>query len=165
MWDAFARVLTNDNALLVLIFATILAVVLVILSMCGVVRIDTGAFKMGSDYKERDIIRQQTEWAHIYCIGLKNQIDDMCKDVPSYDPYITMYILERMYSEVVTWICYNHINLDSDYISIKQDKVKMLLNAMTIKPDVFTSKRFYARVDIWTSEIIHKLVKIREAYK
>jgi hypothetical protein len=165
MWDAFARVLTNDNALLVLIFATILAVVLIILAMCGVVRIDTGAFKMGSDYKERDIIRQQTEWAHIFCVGLKNQIDEMCRDIEGYDPYVTMYILERMYSEVVEWITYNHLNLDSDYISIKQDKVKMLLNALTVKPDVFTSKKFMVKVDVWTSEIIHKLVKIREAYK
>ena len=165
MWDAFARILTNDNALLVLIFFTILLFVLIALAMCGVVRIDTGAFKMGSDYKERDIIRQQTEWAHIYCVGLKNQIDELCKDIPEYDPYITMYILERMYSEVVTWICYNHINLDSDYISIKQDKVKMLLSAMTVKPDVFISKRFLVKVDTWTAEIIHKLVKIREAYK
>lgn len=165
MWDAVARILTTDNALLVLIFFTILVFVLIGLSMAGVVRIDTGAFKMGSDYKERDIIRQQTEWAHIYCCGLKNQVDEMCKDVPGYDPYITMYILERMYGEVVEWITYNHINLDSDYISIKQDKVKMLLNALTVKPDVFASKKFFVKVDVWTSEIIHKLVKIREAYK
>jgi hypothetical protein len=165
MWDAIARILTTDNALLVLIFATILAVVLIILAMCGVVRIDTGAFKMGSDYKERDIIRQQTEWAHIYCVGLKNQIDEMCKDINGYDPYITMYILERMYSEVVEWITYNHLNLDSDYISIKQEKVKMLLASMTIKPDIFASKKFLSKVEEWTSEIIHRLVKIREVYK
>lgn len=165
MWDAFAKILTNSNALLVLIFLTLFVVILILLAMSGLVRIDTGAFKMGSDYKERDIIRQQTEWAHIYCCGLKNQVDEMCKDIPGYDPYITMYILERMYGEVVEWITYNHINLDSDYISIKQDKVKMLLNALTVKPDVFASKKFYVKMDVWTSEIIHKLVKIREAYK
>jgi hypothetical protein len=89
----------------------------------------------------------------------------MCKDVTDYDPFITLYILERMYSEVTTWICYNHIKLDSDYISIKQDRVKMLLSAMTVKPEIFTSKKFLSKVDLWTAEIINKLVKIRESYK
>ena len=76
-----------------------------------------------------------------------------------------MYILERMYGEVVEWITYNHINVESDYISIKQEKVKALLASMTVKPDIFTSKKFMTKVDDWTSEIIHRLVKIREVYK
>jgi hypothetical protein len=36
---------------------------------------------------------------------------------------------------------------------------------MTVKPDIFTSKKFMTKVDDWTSEIIHRLVKIREVYK
>lgn len=165
MWEAIAKVLTNQNAFMVMIYGLIVFLIMVLLAKMGWLRLNTSKFGLGDDYRERDIIRQQTEWAHIYCDGLKNQIDDMCKDVPDYDPYITLYILERMYSEVVSWICYNHINLDSDYISIKQDKVKMLLSATTVKPEVFTNKKFLAKVDVWTSEIICKLVKIRQAYK
>lgn len=165
MWEAIAKILTNQNALMVMVFAVIVFFILVVLAKMGWIRLNTSKFGLGDDYRERDIIRQQTEWTHIYCEGLKNQVDDMCKDVKDYDPFITLYILERMYSEVVTWICYNHIKLDSDYISIKQDRVKMLLSAMTVRPEVFTSKKFFSKVDFWTAEIIHKLVKIRESYK
>ena len=165
MWDAIAKVLTNANALLVLIFLSIFFLVFVLIAKTGLVQIHTSSFRMGADTRERDIIRQQTEWAHIYCAGLKNVIDDMCRNIEGYDPYITLYILERMYSEVVEWITYNHINLDSDYISIKQDKVKALLSATTVMPEVFTSRKFLTKVDEWTNEIIHKLVIIREVYK
>jgi hypothetical protein len=41
----------------------------------------------------------------------------------------------------------------------------MLLSAMTVKPEIFTSKKFLSKVDLWTAEIINKLVKIRESYK
>lgn len=165
MWDAIATVLTNQNALLVMIFCLLVFLILVFLAKKGYIRLNTSKFALGDDYRERAIIQQQTEWAHIYCVGLRHPIDEMCRNVDGYDPYITMYILERMYSEVVEWITYNHINIESDYISIKQDKVKALLATMTVMPDVFTSKRFYSKVDEWTAEIIHKLVKIREVYK
>lgn len=165
MWDAIAKILTNQNALMVMVFAVIVFFILVVLAKMGWIRLNTSKFGLGDDYREREIIRQQTEWAHIYCVGLRHKVDEMCKDVEGYDPYITMYILERMYSEVVEWVTYNHLNLKSDYISIKQEKVKALLASMTVKPEVFTSKRFLVRVDEWTSEIIHRLVNIREAYK
>lgn len=165
MWDAIAVILTNQNALMVMIFFIILLLILVVLAKLGYIRINTGKFALGDDYRERAIIQQQTEWAHIYCAGLKTQVDELCKTVPGYNPYTTMYILERMYSEVVEWITYNHINLDSDYISIKQDKVRALVASLTVMPEVFTSKNFYKKTDQWTEEIIHKLVKIREVYK
>lgn len=165
MWDAIATVLTNANAILVLIFLSIFFLVFALIAKTGLVQIHTSSFRMGADMRERDIIRQQTEWAHTYCAGLKTQVDEMCKDLPAYNPYTTMYILERMYSEVVEWITYNHINLDSDYISIKQDKVRALVASLTVLPEVFTSKMFLKQTDKWTEEIIHKLVKIREVYK
>lgn len=165
MWEAIAKILTNQNALMVMIFAVIVFFILVILAKMGWIRLNTSKFALGDDYRERDIIRQQTEWAHIYCEGLRHKVDDLCKDVEGYDPYITMYILERMYSEVVVWITYNHLNLTSEYVSIKQEKVKALLASLTVMPEVFTSRKFYARVDEWTAEIINKLVKIREVYK
>ena len=165
MWDAIAKVLTNQNAFMVMIYGLVVFLIMVLLAKMGWLRLNTSKFGLGDDYRERDIIRQQTEWAHIYCEGLRHTIDEMCKDVEGYDPYVTMYILERMYGEVVEWITYNHINVESDYISIKQEKVKALLASMTVKPDNFTSKKFMTKVDDWTSEIIHRLVKIREVYK
>lgn len=165
MWDALAKILTNQNALMIMIFSLAVFLLLVLLAKRGWIRLNTSKFALGDDYRERAIIQQQAEWAHIYCVGLRHSIDEMCKNVPGYDPYITMYILERMYSEVVEWITYNHINIESDYISIKQDKIKALLATLTVMPEIFTSKKFFSKVDEWTAEIIHKLVKIREVYK
>lgn len=165
MWDAIATVLTNQNALMVILFGVAIFLLLVVLAKQGYIRINTGKFALGDDYRERAIIQQQTEWAHIYCAGLKSQVDIFCKDIEGYDPYITMYMLERMYSEVVEWITYNHMNLDSDYIGIKQDRIKALVASLTVMPAVFTSSKFSKQVDAWTDEIIRKLVKIREVYK
>lgn len=49
MWEAIATVLTNSNALLVLMFLSMFAVILIILASTGLVRIDTGSFKMGAE--------------------------------------------------------------------------------------------------------------------
>lgn len=165
MWEAIAEVLTNENAIAIVLLLFGLFLILVFLAKKGYVRLNVGKFALGDDYRERAIIQQQAEWAHIYCQGLKPQVDAYCKDIEGYDTYITMYMLERMYSEVVEWITYNHINLDSDYISIKQDRIKALLASLTVMPQVFTSPKFSKQVDAWTDELIRKLVKIREVYK
>lgn len=165
MWEAIATIMTNQNALMVILFGIAIFLLMVVLAKKGYIRINTDKFAMGDDYRERAIIQQQAEWAHIYCQGLKSQVDIFCKDIEGYDPYITMYMLERMYSEVVEWITYNHINLDSDYIGIKQDRIKALVASLTVMPAVFTSSKFSKQVDAWTDEIIRKLVKIREVYK
>lgn len=161
MWDAAAKILTNSNALLVLIFLTMFVLILIILVQAGLVRIDTGSFKMGADHKERDIIRQQIEWSHSYIVGLKPQID---ADEAQYNGYLTLFILETMFDEVVNWISFNHINLESDYISVKQEKIKSILNTMPIN-ERFRTKEFYRKVDRWVEEIIRKLVLIRKVYK
>lgn len=161
MWDAFARILTNDNALVVLIFVMLFGFVLIILAMTGLVRIDTGAFKMGADHKERDIIRQQIDWSHSFITGLKSQI---YADESKYNGFLTLYVLEVMFDEIVNWITFNHINLESDYISVKQERIRSLLHNMPIGSE-FRTKEFERKVDKWVEEIIRKLVLIRKVYK
>ena len=161
MWDAIARVLTNDNALVVLVFVMLFGFVLIILAMTGLVRIDTGAFKMGADHKERDIIRQQIDWSHSFITGLKSQIT---ADESKYNGYLTLYVLEVMFDEIVNWITFNHINLESDYISVKQERIRSLLHNMPISSE-FRTKEFERKVDKWVEEIIRKLVLIRKVYR
>lgn len=161
MWDAIARVLTNSNALLVLIFAMIFASILIVLAATGMVRIDTGAFQMGADHRERDIIRQQIEWSHSYVMGLESRIK---VDKSDFGGYKTKYILELCANEIVNWISFNHINPDSAYVSIKQEKMKSIIRSMDVDP-VFTSKEFERQIDKWVEEIINKLVEIRKVYK
>jgi uncharacterized membrane protein (Fun14 family) len=162
MWRAIADILTDGNALLVLIFVSMFVLILIFLVAAGMVRIDTGAFKMGADHKERDIIRQQIEWSHSYIIGLKSQINT---DESRYNGYLILFVLEAAYDEVINWITFNHINLESDYISIKQEKIKSMLHSIKeVKPE-FKTKEFDRKVDKWVEELIRKLVLIRKVYK
>lgn len=162
MWKAIADILTDGNALLVLIFISMFVLILIFLVAAGMVRIDTGAFKMGADHKERDIIRQQIEWSHSYIIGLKSQINT---DESRYNGYLILFVLEAAYDEVINWITFNHINLESDYISIKQEKIKSMLHSIKeVKPE-FKTKEFDRKVDKWVEELIRKLVLIRKVYK
>lgn len=161
MWEAIAKILTNSNALLVLMFLSMFAVILIILASTGLVRIDTGSFKMGADVKERDIIRQQTEWAEAYIMGLESCIS---ADTSRYGGFLTKYILTTCYIEVVSWITFNHVNLESDYVSIKQEKMKSIVRRFNIAPE-FRTKKFEEQIDKWVETIIRKLVMIRELYK
>ena len=161
MWEAIAKILTNSNALIVLLFMLLFSFILIILASTGLVRIDTGNFKMGADHKERDIIRQQTEWAEAYIMGLESCID---ADTSKYGGYLTKYILRTCYDEVVVWITYNHINLESDYISIKQEKMKSIVRGFNVDAK-FRTKEFERQIDKWVDIIIRRLVTIRGVYK
>lgn len=161
MWEAIAKILTNSNALLVLVFMSMFVAILIVLASTGLVRIDTGAFQMGADHRERDIIRQQIEWSHSYVMGLESRIK---VDKSRYGGYKTRYILELCANEIVNWISFNHINPDSAYVSIKQEKMKSIIRSMDVDP-TFTSKEFEKQIDRWVEEIINKLVEIRKVYK
>ena len=85
-------------------------------------------------------------------------------DNSKYGGYKTRYILETINTEITNWIMLNHINLESDYISIKQEKIKSIIKQMDVDPQ-FRSKEFFKKTDRWTEDVIRKLVMIREVYK
>lgn len=162
MWDAVIKLLSGSNALIILMFLALITFIFAILAKGGFLQIRTSAFSMGSGARERDIIRQQIEWTYSYVTGLYAQIES---DESEYKGYLTKYILERCYDEIVNWIAFNHINLDSDYIGIKQEKIKSIIRTdPSVRPQ-FKSKEFEERIDGWTEEVIKKLVVIREMYK
>ena len=162
MWDAVIKLLSGSNALIILIFLVLVTFIFAILAKGGFLQIRTSAFSMGSEARERDIIRQQIEWTYSFVTGLYGEIE---ADETEYKGYLTKYILERCYDEIVNWISFNHINLDSDYISIKQEKIKSIIRTTQgVRPE-YKSKEFEKKVDSWVEEVIRKLVVIREMYK
>ena len=162
MWDAIAKVLTNANALLVLLFLFVFVIIFIILVKTGMVQIRTNNVRVGDDgTKERDVIRQQAEFAHAYIRGIEVGLKI---DRSQYGGYKAKYIIELCYNEIQCWIIYNHINLDSSYISVKQEKMKALIHSLDVSSE-FRTKEFDKRLDKWVDEIVHKLVMIREAYK
>ena len=162
IWDAAARILTNTNALLVLIFLLIFFLLFVLFAHTGILNINIHGFKMGADHRERDIIRQQIDWAHSYILGLKCEIEP---DESTYSGYLALFMLEAVYDEVVNWITFNHINLESDYISIKQEKIKSIIHSEPNIRQTYKSKDFDKKVDKWVDILIRKLVLIRKVYK
>lgn len=160
MWEAIGDVLTSANAGVVMASLLILVVVISVLSRRGILSINTKGLTLGADVKERDIIRQQVEWTHTFITGLKVFLPDS----QEHSGYFAKYILECVYSEVVDWITFNHITIDSDYISIKQAKIKALVYSFEVRPEYRTPK-FEKQIDAWVDEVIRKLVLIREVYK
>lgn len=81
-----------------------------------------------------------------------------------YNKYRGLYVLERLYDEIITWITFNHITTNDSYIEIKQNKVINLVNALTEKPE-FQSEEFRNMIKDEMKFVIYKLLQIRELYK
>lgn len=161
MWEAIRDVLTSTNASMVMASLLILVVIISVLSRKGILSINTKGLTLGADIQERDIIRQQIEWAHTYIAGLYSFIQPMTDN--RYNGYFTKFILEQVFTEVVNWISFNHIKLDSDYVSVKQAVVKSIVYGYDIDP-IFKTPKFEKQIDAWTEELIKKLATIREVY-
>jgi hypothetical protein len=160
MWEALVSVLTSANAAMVLIFVLIMVVICLLLLKRGFIQINTKSFRLGADERERDIIRQQVEWAHTYIMGLQVNFPTStdCRG------YFLKYLLEKAYSEVVDWITFNHMRTDGSYIPIKQDKIKSMVFSLDISPEYATDE-YRKKIDEWVDELIRKLILIREDYK
>lgn len=161
MWEAIGNALTSENATSIFVTFIILAIVFFIAVKFGWVKVKTSCLSIGDDERERNIIRQQVEWAHIFITSLSGKIT---ADNSKFNGYFTKYILECVFDEVVDWITFNHLNTSSAYIQIKQDKICALVYSMNVREE-FKSPEFHRRMCAWTKEVIEKLVQIREVYK
>lgn len=162
MWDAIEHMATSSNAGIIMGFLLIVLLLMSLLSRKGILAINTKGLTLGADIQERDIIRQQVEWTHCYVRSLYSTIQPMSDN--RYQGYFTRYILEQCYSEIVDWITFNHITLDSDYIAIKQTKIKSIVFSYDLDPQ-FKTPKFEKQIDAWVEEVIKRLAMIRDVYK
>lgn len=158
-WEKIISLLTSPDAVFFLIFLIVLIVLLAFLSKKGILVLDIKGVKLGYTERERTIIRQQSEWAKLYCDGMEPKLPHP----EGYDIWKSRYILECVYDEIMTWITYNHISMNESYIEIKQNKLVFLVNSLTIK-DEYHTEEFNDEVRKETKFIISKLVQIRELY-
>lgn len=159
MWETISNILTSGNAIFVLVTILLLVVVLAILGKKGILVFDIKGIKLGYSEQERTIIRQQSEWAKLYC----DSMEPLLPHPEGYDIWKSRYILECVYDEILTWITYNHITTNDSYIEIKQNKLIFLITSLTVKKD-FQSDEFNDFIRKETKFIIQKLVQIREVY-
>lgn len=158
MWEAIGTVLTSKNAHSILITILLLIIIIAILAKLGIFRLSVKGVNIGGDEDERAIIRQQTEWSQLFIQGLQKH-----PIFKGHDEYRTLWILERMFDEVLSWIVFNHISDSENYISIKQEKIWNLILTL-VTNEKFTSQEFQDIVYENTEKLIKRLVYIRKNY-
>ena len=158
MWRAISDVLTSGNASSVLLTILLLIIIIAILAKLGIFRLNVKGVNIGGDEDERAIIRQQTEWSQLFILGLQKH-----PVFKGYDGYHTLWVLEKIFDEVLNWIVFNHISDSENYISIKQEKLWNLILTL-VTEDKFTSQEFQDIVYENTEKLIKRLVYIRKNY-
>lgn len=158
-WEKIISLLTSPDAVFFLIFLIVLILLLAFLSKKGILVLDIKGVKLGYTERERTIIRQQSEWANLYCEGIEPKLPHP----EGYDKYKSLWILDQAYKEIVTWITYNHITMNESYVEIKQNKLVFLINSLTTN-EAFHTEEFNDFICKETKYIISKLVQIRELY-
>ena len=162
MWETIGKVLTGTNAIPVIIFAVICIIIFSILVKKGVLSINKGGVRIGSDERELTIVRNQSQWAYLYLMSLKGKLIEL--EDPKREDYFADVVLERCYDKVVEWITYNHISSNNSYIEIKQSEIKCLVYSLPTIQDAFKTPEFEARMNAWVREIILNLINIRKEY-
>lgn len=160
MWTAIRDVLLSPNVTLILCFICFVLFVGIIMSKTGLMQIHTNAVEIGAADKERNIIRQQTEYIKMHYEGIENT---MSKPV-GYDPWRGKCIVQAVCSEFVDWITLNHLTTAPAFVEIKQDRVVAIIHSLAEKQE-FTSPEFddFVREDV--KQCITKLVQIRNYHK
>lgn len=159
MWESIGNVLTSNNAVAVLITLLILVIVAAVLAKVGIFQFKGKGVTIGGDEDERAIIRQQTEWTQLFIQSMQQ--------LPIFegsDTYHTLYILEKAFDEVLSWIVFNHISDSENYISIKQEKLWNLIQTL-VTDKKFTSTEFKQDIYDNTEVLIKRLVYIRKNYR
>lgn len=159
MWESIGNVLTSNNAIAVLITLLILVIVAAVLAKVGIFQFKGKGVTIGGDEDERAIIRQQTEWTQLFIQSMQQ--------LPIFegsDTYHTLYILEKVFDEVLNWIVFNHISDSENYISIKQEKIWNLIQTL-VTDKKFTSTEFKQVIYDNTEVLIKRLVYIRKNYR
>ena len=162
MWETIASVLNGNNAIPVIIFALMVLIVLGILGKKGILSINKCGLRIGADEQERTIIRNQSQWAHLYVMSIKGKIlgEDATEELINK----TELILEKAFDKIVDWILYNHISTNSTYIEIKQGEIKSFIYSQNNLDDDYKTPEFAFRMDEWVKELILNLVQIRKEY-
>ena len=161
MWEAIVNVLTSENALMILVFILIFAIVLYVMGKKGIVAVNTGKVRIGRDEQELTIVRNQSQFAYLYIMAIKGKILEDNATEQQIDK--VDLILEKIYDKVVDWIHYNHISDTGMYIEIKKEEIKNMVYGFPIKEE-YKTPEFKNRMEGWVEELILNLLKVRKEY-
>ena len=162
MWETIGSVLNGNNAIPVIIFALMTFIVIGILGKKGIISINRGGVRIGSDETERTIIRNQTQWTHLYVMSIKGKV--LGEDASEAQINKTEVILEKAFDKIIDWILYNHISANNSYIEIKQGEIKSFVYSVNNLDEQYKTPEFAVRMDEWVRELILNLIQIRKEY-
>lgn len=154
MWDAIVEMFKSGNGIWVILVIALL----IVAGRLGLIKIKNDKISFGkwSSENERTIMKKQIEYAQNTCKAFEKRIPRF----DGYNEYIGKYIAEKAFDEIVTWIAFNHIQDDEDYIGIKQEMIWNVVTSEIIR-DELKSKEFRRQVDKSVEQIIKRLVQIR----
>lgn len=160
-WDALKELVASPNAWMFLLFVGFAMFVLHRMAKNGLLSFKGKGLRVGSDEKELTIIRNQTQWAHLYVMSRKGKLIE--EDSSELTKVICENILEKVYDKIIEWITFNHINSSNTYVEIKQSEIKCLVYSLVID-EKFKTPEFEQRMNGWVKEVILNLINIRKEY-
>lgn len=194
MWESIGKVMSGSNGPLIIIGILLILILVVLMTRSGMLHVNVKGIKIGSSERdmERALIREQCSWASAYLHRLEAKIREFVREKTvqansssavadaavaataaglvgidrhtGINDYLTKYIMELEYDEVVNWIVFNHISEDKTYVSMKQTKILGIIYA-NVQLDLFKSKEFVDMLCEKTEEMIHGLIAIRKLYE
>lgn len=162
MWESIQGILTSDNFFKSVIGIGILVILLAILAKKGLISFKGKGLKVGnSDSREteRNIIRSQIQY-------VKSAISDFYDEIPNFDgrnEWKLRFICEKIVSIFMDIISLNHISRERIYTEMKQAAIWAVIINNT-DSSIMTSDEFKEKVYSKTTEILDKLISIREYY-
>ena len=159
--EGLKDILTSANAWMFLLFLAFAIFVLVKMSKSGLISFKGKGLRIGSDERELTIVRNQTQWAHLYIMSRKGKLID--ENSSELTKVICENILEKVYDKVIEWITFNHINPSNTYVEIKQSEIKCLVYSLVVS-ESFKTPEFESRMNGWVKEVILNLINIRKEY-
>ena len=159
-----ASVINGKNAIPIIVIVVLLVVIIAILAKKGIVSFKGKGLTVGNGNEERDIertiIRSQIQY-------IKSAVSDFYDDIPDFpnrDEWRLKYICEKIISVFTDIISFNHISREKIYVQMKQAAIwAVIINNTTAS--IMTSDEFKDKVYTSVSEILDKLIEIREYYK
>ena len=161
--EAVVELLSGPNGPIVICFVGFALLFGGLLAKRGMLGIHTKYLSIGAKDTEQLVIRNQIETAYLYVMSLENLILDKLSDNP-YGGFKVKWVLEKVYDEVVTWIIYNHISDDDDYVQAKCDKMVDRIYNLGVS-DEFRTQEFRETMEALTKDLIRKLLRTRRLYE
>lgn len=160
--EGLKEILTSPNAWMFLLFLVFAVFILMKMSKAGLISFKGKGLRIGSDERERTIIREQSKWAYLFIMAIKGKA--LSEDATDAQNDRCELILEKVFDKVNDWIHYNHISSNNSYVEIKQGEIKNFVYSQNNLDDDFKTPEFEERMNSWVKELILNLIQVRKEY-